>query len=312
LAKTESPALWQSRSKDQLFLVLPSVSLAPGPGPTIHCFTEVPDRNSFKGSASASIVALYRDAAATQPNVTQGVLEAIGAELRQRRPETEDPAPEHLAAYVYALLSTPAYQARFEEELEGKVVRVPLTAEPTLWEAAVALGSELIRLHTFGERFPDARTRSPRTQPSWDSGVTTLPDDHAEITYDEDRQQLRIGDGAVSHVPVEVWDYTVSGYPVVRRWLEHRTKRGRGRPTSELDDIRPTACNDSWNDELLDLLRALTASCELRPEQDELLARICDGPLIAGSSLPEPSEKERTVPPTERPKVQSDQLSADL
>jgi predicted helicase len=217
-----------------------------------------------------------------------------------------------LAAYVYALLSTPAYQARFEEELEGKVVRVPLTAEPTLWEAAVALGSELIRLHTFGERFPDARTRSPRTQPSWDSGVTTLPDDHAEITYDEDRQQLRIGDGAVSHVPVEVWDYTVSGYPVVRRWLEHRTKRGRGRPTSELDDIRPTAWNDSWNDELLDLLRALTASCELRPEQDELLARICDGPLIAGSSLPEPSEKERTVPPTERPKVQSDQLSADL
>ncbi|HEX5527666.1 MAG TPA: type ISP restriction/modification enzyme [Solirubrobacterales bacterium] len=314
LAKTESPALWQTRSQSQIFLVLPSVSLAPGPGPTVHCFTEVPDRNSFKGSASASIVALYRDAAATQPNVTQGVLEAIGAELRQRDPEAEDPTPEHLAAYVYALLSTPAYQARFEDELEGKVVRVPLSADPPLWEAAVALGSELIRLHAFGERFSGSATRSSRAQPSWDSAVTALPEDQTALAYDEDRRQLRIGDGAVSHVPAEVWDYTVSGYPVVRRWLEHRTKRGRGRGrhTSELDDIRPAGWNDSWNDELLDLLRALAASCELRPEQDELLARICDGPLIAASSLPEPDEEERAVPPTERSGTQADQLSTDL
>ena len=171
----------------------------------------------------------------------------------------------------------------------------------------------MIRLHTFGERFSDAAERAPSAEPSWERAVTALPEDQTVIAYDEDQRQIRIGDGVVAGVAPEVWDYTISGWPVVRRWLEHRTAqgRGRGRRTSELDDIRPTGWSDAWNDELLDLLRALIAFCELRPDQDDLLGRICDGPLIAAASLPLPEEDERAVAATERPE-HSDQLSNDL
>jgi hypothetical protein len=314
LAGLERPSLWQGLSAEQLFLVFPSVSLAPGPGPTIHCFTSVPDRNSFKGSASASIVALYRDSEASQPNVTDGLLAAIGDELRRRAAEAADPTPEDLAAYAYALLSTPAYQRRFADELEGKVVRVPLTAEPALWTDAVALGSRLIWLHTFGERFRDADSTSRRLPDggvSWQRAVSRLPEKRSEVEYDDEEQLLHIGDGVVSGVPPEVWGYAVSGWPVVRRWLEHRTAQGRGRHSSELDEIRPTAWSDSWNDELLDLLRALTASCDLRAEQDTLLERICDGALIPATELPKPDDAQRAVPPTKPAVVPGDQLSTD-
>lgn len=314
LAKTESPALWQSRSPDQLFLVLPSVSLAPGPGPTVHCFTAVPDMNSFKGSASGSIVALYRDREAQDPNVTDGLLDAIGDELRRRDPDASDPTPEHLAAYAYALLSTPGYQQRFADDLEGKVVRLPLTAEPDLWKEAVALGSRLIWLHTFGERFrhPDSTSRRlPDGNVSWLRAVTGMPARRSEIRYDEEEQLLHVGDGAVAGVRADVWGYTVSGWPVVRRWLEHRTTQGRGRRGSKLDEVRPTVWTDSWNDELLEILRALTASCDLRTDQDDLLERICAGALIGSSDLPEPADAQRKVPPTKPARIPGSQLSTE-
>ncbi len=314
LAGLERPSLWQSRSPDQLFLAFPSIALAPGPGPTVHCFTAVPDRNAFKGSASASIVALYRDAAASKSNVTDGVLEAIGAQLRERDLETVDPTVEELAAYVYALLATPTYQQRFADELESKVVRVPLTADPSLWVEATGLGFRLIWLHTLGERFRDrtsAGDHPPRCGVGWVRAVSALPDGPADIHYD-DENLLHIGDGIVSGVKPEVWEFTVSGWPVVRRWLENRTARGRGRRSSELDNIRPAVWRDSWNDELLDLLGVLTESCELRANQDDLLARICDGAQIPADSLPKPTDDERAVPPTERRTTASDeQLSTD-
>jgi hypothetical protein len=314
LAKTESPALWQNRGARQLFLVLPSVSLAPGPGPTIHCFTAVPDRNCFKGSASASIIALYRDSGATEPNVTDGLLEAIGNRLREKAPEVADPTPEQLAAYAYCILSTPAYQQRFADELASKVVRIPLTAEPALWTEAVDLGTRLIWLHTFGERFRDTAStpgRLPDGGVSWQRAVTKLPEGKDEIRYEADEQLLHIADGVVSGVRPDVWEFTVSGWPVVRRWLEHRTVRGRGRHSSELDDIRPTAWNDAWNDDLLALLRALTASLDLRAEQDTLLEHICQGAQISADDLPKPSEAQRAVPPTKPPPGSGNQLSTD-
>ena len=314
LAKTESPALWQSRSSHQLFLVLPSVSLAPGPGPTVHCFSAVPDRNSFKGSGSASIVALYRDSAANQPNVTHRLLNAIGTQLRDEDPEVADPTPEELMAYVYAVLATPAYQQRFADELEGKVVRVPLTADPSLWAEAIALGARLIWLHTFGERFHDLAAtdgKLTRSEVGWKRAVSALPDAPNAIQYDKDERLLHVGDGLISDVRPDVWDYTVSGWPVLRRWLEHRTGRGRGRHSSELDDIRPTTWIDSWNDELLELLRTLATSCDLRAEQDAVLDRICEGPQISADRLPKPSDTERAVPPTESRATHDDQLSTD-
>jgi len=300
LAKTESPALWQSLSSRQVFFA--TLASEPiGPGPALLAFTAVPDKHVFRGSfGGKDIIPLYRDAAAASPNVMSGLTDLLRARLGR-----ESLTEEHLAAYVFALLSTPGYQLCFEAELRDKVVRVPLTADAEAWDEAVALGRELIGLHTFGERSlaGDSGEATPDVGVAWKAVPSRIPASRDEIAYDVDSLHLRVADGCLAGVRPDVWDYEVSGWPVVPRWLEQRTAKGRGKRLSELDRIRPAEWAPSWTDELLDLVVALTRTIELRPRQDELLERISSGPLIAADELPDVDPAQRAVPPTEPPRA---------
>lgn len=301
LAKTDSPSLWQAASERQLCLAAPT-SIPLGSGPAVIAFVAMPDLDVFRGSfGGKNILPLYRDAAAREPNLPAGLLETIGDILRATNPECETPTPENLLGYVYALLSTPAYQLRFQTELADRVIRVPLTADPLLFTEAVDLGGELLWLHTFGERFTTARGGDlPDAGLALVRPIKRLPEDKRDLRYDEATLTLDVADGRITGVRPEVWSLEVSGWGVVARWLEHRTRKGRGRKSSELDDIRPDQWHESWTRELLDLLRALHGSLALQPTQDDLLARICDGALIAADNLPTPTATERAVPKTIR------------
>ena len=296
LAKTESPALWQSLSDRQVFFAtLASEPL--GAGPALLAFTAVPDKHVFRGRGGKDVSPLYRDADAEEPNVLTGL-----AELLRDRLGVAGLNEEQVAAYAYSLLSTPGYQLRFASMLQDKVVRLPLTADAGMWTEGVELGRELIRLHTWGERSlaGDLGGEAPHGGVDWELVPSSIPSTGAEIIYDVDTLRLGVGDGALTGVRPAVWEYGVSGWPVVPRWLEHRTARGRGRRGSELDRIRPTRWDPEWTSELLTLVRTLTRSIEVRPQQDDLLERICDGPLIAADELPAVDPAQRAVPPTER------------
>lgn len=299
LAKTESPALWSSRSQDQIFLV--SLMTAPmAAGPCLVASPDVPDKHYFRGSfGGKDVIPLYRDAEASQPNLASGLQAFL-----QQRLGISAPTPEDIAAYVYVLLSATRYHQRFAEALKTPGPRVPMTADAALWTEVVALGRELLWLHTWAERFTDPQAGRGRRLPridglGWETPVTRMPETLGDVAYDPELQHLRVGDGVVAGVRSEVWNYSVSGMEVVRKWLGYRTAKGTGRAASsknQLDRIRPTYWADEWNDELLDLLRLLTRTVELQPRQADLLNRICDGPLIAASHLPRPSELQRRPP----------------
>ena len=89
---------------------------------------------------------------------------------------------------------------------------------------------------------------------------------------------------------------------ILDKWLGARTAKGIGKAAQKtatpLDRIRPTEWEDEWNDELLDLLRALTATVEIYPEQAQLLAAVLASPMIGSSELPVPTAEERAVPAT--------------
>lgn len=242
---------------------------------------------------------LYRDAAAHQPNLAQGLQPALGKRLG-----IAEPSPEDIAAYVYTLLSATRYQQRFAEALKTPGPRVPITADPTLWAEAVTLGRELLWLHTWAERFSDPKAGRGRRLPriegiGWELPITKMPQASADIAYEKNTQRLRIGDGVITGIRPDVWGYSVSGMEVVKKWLGYRTAKGAGRAASSknpLDKIRPASWPDEWNDELLDLLRMLTRTVELQPLQSDLLDRICDGALVAGSELPKPTALQRKPP----------------
>lgn len=310
LAKTEGPSLWQSRSAKQLFIAVPSKEgIGPGPAAAVTC--DVPDFHFIRGSAGGKdILPLYRDAATTEANVTSGLPARIAEILGLDKP----PTAEALAAYTYALLSTPGFQRRFADELRTPGVRVPLTCSADLWGSAVTKGSWLLWLHTYAERFRDPKAdrgnRVPRIDGlGWEVPVTHIPATVAEIRFDEPTETLHIGDGRVARVDPGVWRFSVSGMEVVPRWLGFRTAKGIGNAATKpkpLDRIRPSTWLDAWNDELLDLLRVLTLTTRQYAEQDALLHEICEGALILKAELPEPEASERKVPSTLRKAARAD------
>ena len=103
---------------------------------------------------------LWADATATQPNVHAEVLQILATTYGATV------APEEVIAYVAAVMAHPAFTARFKADLVRPGLRVPLTADKSLFEEAVGLGREVGSwLHCYGERFADPAAGRPKGPP---------------------------------------------------------------------------------------------------------------------------------------------------
>lgn len=278
------PPLWRSHGDRQLYLTsLLSVD-APSRGPAVIATADIPDLHHYSGRGGADVLPLWRDAGATRPNITAGLLDHLTTTFD--RPIS----PEHLLAYVYAVLAHPAYTATLREP--GP--RVPLTRDPALFLAAVELGRELLRWHTFGARM------NPDVLPLHGRAVATLTAPAAypdHYTYSPDTRQLRIGDITIDDVDPATWAYEVSGLKILPSWLGYRMQRPRGRASSPLDAVRPTTWTGDLTHELLELLWVLEHSLALHARQAGLLAHILAAPRFAAADLPQPTAGERKPPP---------------
>lgn len=287
------PKLWDAYGNSQVYLTA-VLTTAPSGGPAVTFTALLPDQDHYRGSFGGRAFPLWADAAATQPNVSHGLLaelsQAYGREVR----------PEEVMAYIAAVAAHPGYIERFREHLRQPGLRIPLTAEGGLFNEAVTLGREVIWLHTFGERFAEGRPpAAPRVEPASAEptipaeGVlpTSLDDMPHELEYDPATRRLKIGTGFVANVAPQVWDYEVSGKRVITQWWSYRRKdrskppMGDKRPPSELSKIQPDKWLPEYTTELLNVLRVLTRLVALEPAQADLLGRIVDGPTIDADLL---------------------------
>jgi hypothetical protein len=287
-----NPALWKNFGKDQLYFTVLTRS-APKNGPSLTVTSAIPDLDHYKGSFGGRVFALWKDAAATQANIAPAALaefaKAFGSPVN----------PVDVFAYVAALLACPAYTARFKEDLIRPGLRVPLTADSALFAEAAALGREVVWLHSFGERFTDGKPAGPPRLPDdrkpdypKAGAISSKPDDFPDaLDYDATKQRLKIGTGYIDRVPPAVWAYEVSGKQVLRQWFSYRKKNrerpqiGDKRKPSPLCDIQPDHWLPEYTSELINVLNVLGMLVELEPKQADLLARICDGPLIPASRI---------------------------
>lgn len=289
-----SPSLWLVKGRDQIYFT--SLLTNPlGKGPAAITTSEVPDLHHFRGSfGGKDIIPLWRDAAATEPNVTTGLLELLGETYGRQV------SPEDLFAYAYGILSSPAYVERFSEDLAEPGPRLPLTKDRELFRATAALGHRLVFLHTYGERFvPEGETagRLPRGRARCVKAIPESPDRYPEeFDYDDARKSLRVGEGEIAPVEPAAWSFSVSGFEVVRSWLAYRMKDGAGKKSSPLDEIRPERWTAEMTEELLRLLWIVEATVEMFPALEENLDRVIGGELFQASELPKPSDLERQPP----------------
>ncbi len=283
-------SLWDVRGPQQVYLTT-LTSTKFGQGPVLTATPYVPDLHHFRGSYGAkNVMPLYRDGAATTPNMTLGLVSALSHGLRS------DVAAEDVLAYMYALGATSAFSNKFGERLAEAAgpVRVPITRDPELFAEAVALGRDLLWWHTWGERVPPPPPRRQGLPAGNAKEVRPVGEMPERFGYDAATQTLSVGDGAFGPVAPEVWEFEVSGLKVLKSWLGYRMRTRNGRKSSPLDDIRPTRWTQT--DELLLVLSIIEHTVEVTPQAADLLDRIVAGPLFLASDLPTPTPAERKPP----------------
>ena len=288
------PDLWRAHGDRQLY-VTSLLNHPLGQGPALTAAADIPDLHHFRGSYGAKeIFPFLRDAEGKDTNITPYLLDtlskALGIEV----------TPEDFLAYVYGALAQPTYTERFTDELGSRQIRVPITKDKGLFGKVRDVGARLLWLHTFCGRFvPRGKHRGhvPRGKTRC---VKPVPDDPAgypeEYDYNDATQTLRVGDGEFRPVAREVFDFEVSGLKVVQSWLKYRMKRGGGKKSSPLDDIRPERWTGEFTTELLELLWVLGTTVEGYPEQAKLLSAVVEGICFRADELPAVPDEARKPP----------------
>ena len=291
LINRPNPGLWKLHSIEQVYFTALTQS-SPKNGPSFTVTANIPDLDHYRGSFGGRVFALWKDAAATEANVSPVVVaafaKAFGAPID----------PIDVFAYVAALLANPAYTATFAKDLIRPGLRVPLTADAALFAEAAKVGRTIIWLHSFGERFTDGRPTAPprlaKDQPiiPKEGAIPATPEGFPDsIDYDAAKQRLLVGTGFIDNVPPAVWAYEVSGKQVLRQWFSYRKKNrerpqiGDRRAPSPLGEIQPDHWLPEYTSELINVLNVLTLLVELEPQQAGLLKRICDAPLIPAAKV---------------------------
>ena len=285
-----NPGLWAVRSERQVYLTALSRT-PPSSGPALTITGNIPDLDHYNGRGGR-VFPLWRDAAATEPNVRPAFLGFLSVKFA-RTVTAED-----VVAYIAAIGAHPAFTSRFQGDLSTPGLRIPITADPALFAAGVELGRTVIWLHTFGERMTDWNAGRSAEPPRLPAGRRPLipadgkiPPDADTITYDVAKRRLLIGTGFVENVPPAVWDFEVSGKQVLLQWFSYRKKDrerpiiGDRRPPSPLGDIQPDHWLAEYTTELINVLNVLGRLVELEPEQADLLARIVAAPLVPLEAL---------------------------
>jgi predicted helicase len=201
LINRENKNLWESYSTRQVYLTALSQT-SPKLGAATTVAANLPDHDHYNGRGGR-VFPLWKDASATEPNVSPAAVKALakafGAPVD----------PVDVFAYVAGVLAHPAFTATHREDLIRPGLRVPLTADAALFRRAADLGSEVIWLHTFGERFnagkPPGEPRLPEgEQPRHSAAhpIPTTPEEFPDtLDYDPATKQLKVGRGAIENVP---------------------------------------------------------------------------------------------------------------
>ena len=295
LINDSRPILWQNFSDKQVFLTALRRS-SPSGGPGVTFAASVCDIDHYKGSFGGRVFPLWADNQAATSNVK-------GAFLDYLTEQFGTPVyGQQVMAYLAAVMAHPGYTRRFQDDLVQPGLRLPLTRDAGLFEEAVALGEEVIWLHTFGERYADPSNSRPAGAPrmpkgkgpriSKDGAIPSDPNRMPDrIDYDAGKRRLLVGEGYIDNVPPEVWQYEVSGKQVLVHWFSYRKKDrtrpviGERRPPSPLEKIQPDRWLAEYTTELLNVLHVLGRLVLLEDRQADLLTRICDGPLISADTL---------------------------
>ncbi len=183
---------------------------------------------------------------------------------RERGEPGKSFGPRDLFDYIYAVLHSPAYRARYADYLKSDFARIPLPINHALFETLVPLGTELVALHLV-----DAEALSILKEPK---GICFAGSGDARVAH-KPEYDAKLGRVTINttrwfeSVPQVAWDFHVGGYQPAQKWLKDRAAKG-GKKANDGRVLR--------EDEILHYRRiiiALTRTAELMSQVDLIVER---------------------------------------
>lgn len=139
-------------------------------------------------------------------------------------------SPEEILGYIYAVLHSPAYRARYAEFLRMDFPRIPFPEDSTDFEALSQLGWQLVQANLLGE-FP--RKKLAQFDGKGDYAVEA-------VRYSEQEKAIWINKTqCFKPVPEDVWKFHIGGYLVLDKYLKSR--KGRTLSLDEIDHVGAVA-----------------------------------------------------------------------
>ena len=132
----------------------------------------------------------------------------------------KEATPEDIFDYIYGILHSPSYRAKYKEFLKVDFPRIPYPKDQAEFEHFRSFGNQLRELHLM-HNVPE----SPVTFP--ESGSMSVE----KVEFNSGRVYINATQ-YFSNVPRDAWDFYIGGYQPAQKWLKDR--KGR---TLSFDDI---------------------------------------------------------------------------
>lgn len=143
----------------------------------------------------------------------------------------EEPMPEDIFHYAYAILHAPTYRRRYTAFLKTDFPRLPLPPDAETFRALAALGAKLVALHLLedpglqlhGIAFPVGGDHVVKKMLASERYVPAPPELGAG---GPSSGRVRLNDTEYfDNVPPEAWEFRVGGYQPAFKWLDDRAGR---------------------------------------------------------------------------------------
>ncbi len=141
-----------------------------------------------------------------QPNIKPELFEELKTNFKK------EITPEEIFYYIYAVLYSNIYRAKYAEFLKIDFPRIPFTKDYKLFIKLGNLGKQLADLHLLNSKILDKTiSRFPK------SGTDKIE----KVKYENEKVWIN-NEQYFNKVAEEVWQYQIGGYQVCEKWLKDR------------------------------------------------------------------------------------------
>ena len=183
-----------------------------GAGPAVWCHGLIPDYHAFRGRGGYAFALHDGRPTVDATNISNELLSSLTIAYGEQVESVD--VFDVFSAYFRRRLPV-----LFAEDLEDVFPHVPFPAQHNAFLDAVRLGREIRAVETFGRQPAGEYRRSGfvrlETQPGETLGAVEFVDGTTTLCADGSGREF-------SGSPESVWNFSVSGYRVLPRWLDGR------------------------------------------------------------------------------------------